>query len=188
MYCIVCFEVWSTLDLFAKCWRFLCIRSAVQAYNKPLCRRSRPMCFAVACGVVVLKWWLKESLLGLHVTLSPWLFLSYCISAFSQPLFPHMCVLPLPAALHFVSSFNSTSVPHLCIALQSSCLLMPSSHLHSASGLYEVTERPRMCSTCCPLLSGKDRHRGRDRDRWSIWVCVKKCFLQFTSAQIYSIT
>lgn len=57
----VCFDVCATLDLFAESW-FLCVRSAVglQAYNSPLCRQSRPMCFAVACGVVVLKWWLRE--------------------------------------------------------------------------------------------------------------------------------
>lgn len=52
------FEVWSTSDLYAESW-FLCTCSAVQAYNNPLCRQSGPMCFAVACGVVVLKWWLR---------------------------------------------------------------------------------------------------------------------------------
>lgn len=57
---IVCFEVWAALDLFAESW-FLCVCSAVQAHNSPLCRhREGPCVLQSFCGVVVLKWWLRE--------------------------------------------------------------------------------------------------------------------------------
>lgn len=101
---IACSEFWSTLDPYAD-W-FLCTCSAVQAHNGPLCRLSGPMCFAVACGVLVLKWWLRGE--------SAWRACHFVSVAL--PLWEHICFTQpfFLTCLSFFcpcSSFFSTLIP-----------------------------------------------------------------------------
>lgn len=110
---VVCFEVWASLDQFAESG-FLCVCSAAQAYNSSLCRQSRTMCFAVVlwcCGVEVMTE--GESLPGVHVTLSLWLFLSYC---FPQPFSSSVC-LHSSLALNLNAIFTCFSVTFASLSI-----------------------------------------------------------------------
>lgn len=118
---IVCFEVWATLDLFAENW-LLCVCSAAQAYNSPLCGQSGTMCFAVTCGVEVMTE--GESLPAWRACHFVCVALPLCISAFLSP-FPHLFVY-LSVCLCWHSSLSLALIPHfylsLCLACQSICL------------------------------------------------------------------
>lgn len=155
----VCFGVGATLNPFAESW-FLCVCSDVQSHNSPLCRQSEPMCFAVTCGVVVSKWWLRERACLASVSfclrgsspLSLYLFFSAFpppsphmpVSACTPVCLPHLSVLPLsfcsalsgpPICCPFpfikLTPFLNAVYPHLSF--------IPSSVPYNADLFYEVT-------------------------------------------------
>lgn len=105
---------WSLSHFGSVCWSwFLCICSDVQTYNSPLCRQTGSMCFAVTCGVVVSKWWLRE-----RACLAC---MSFCLRG-SSHLSPYL--------------FFSASSPHLTVSACTPVCLHSSHFIFLPSSLF----------------------------------------------------